>query len=432
MENRISDQDREHFKDWIELDFETMSWEGRYLDDFNKFWELLFKVETEYASQFEKLSLLTKRLSSGPLISWFKWIKDQYICYLFIFKGLNLEELKNLSSLKYSEVSLILRDFFLERHPHLEDEINDCFQVNSITSPNTRIAYNDVKERLVLEDAERGVLGEEVLSNLEITLYPDWRDTFNYLCSEEQVSQISVEDFTKKATFKIQIKFLRELTVLFIIGGIIIAGIKFGNKYYEQYLEKKISLYVPSFFELQKNLTFKPNNPLNKENVELSFKELEKLEKLESKQVFEDAKVQQRFDVESDVVLTSVEALPKDFEVANLEQSNYEETKKGGYRNSRFGRLKAYRIMMTSIDPKKTKEEIIEVLKFFEVQKADNVEPGTKIPGGIYFNLYVARKQLSEFLSRVTTLEEATILESKTNRYPPRGTNKVFIWIKSI
>ena len=32
---------------------------------------------------------------------------------------------------------------------------------------------------------------------------------------------------------------------------------KFGNKYYEDYLAKKISLYVPNFFELEKNLTFK-------------------------------------------------------------------------------------------------------------------------------------------------------------------------------
>ena len=81
---------------------------------------------------------------------------------------------------------------------------------------------------------------------------------------------------------------------------------------------------------------------------------------------------------------------------------------------------------------KKTKKKIKKVLKFFEVKKADNVEPGTKIPGGIYFNLYVARKQLTEFLSRVTKIEESTILESKTNRFPPKGPNKVFIWIKSI
>lgn len=428
----ISQKDNQHFKKWVELDFETISWEGRYLEEFIDFWDLLFKQETSYAEQFEKLQLLRKRLSSGPLISWFKWIDEHFICYLFIFKNLSINDLKFLTKRSYSDVSLILRDFFLERHPHLEDDINNTFQVNSITSPNVNLDFSELKKMIHLDLEEKGVIGEEVLSNLEITLYPDWRETYNFLKSKEKISNISVQDFTKKATFKKQIKFMRELTILFIIGGIIIAGIKFGNKYYEEYLEKKISLFVPSFFDLEKNLSFKSSNPLTKENVELSFKELEKLEKLESKKIFEDAKVQQRFDVESDVVLTSVESLPKDFAVANLEQSNYEETRKGGYRNSRFGRRKAYRIMMTSIDPSETKRKIKKVLNFFEVQKADNVEPGTKIPGGIYFNLYVARKQLTEFLSRVTKIEESTILESKTNRYPPKGTNKVFIWIKSI
>ena len=272
MDNQVLESDIEFFKNWVELDFETMSWEGRYLDEFNLFWKLPFKSGTNYSDQFEKLTLLTKRLKSGPLISWFKWIKEHFICYLFVYKEKNVEDLKLISSLRYADVSLILRDFFLERHPHLEDQINNCFQINSITSPNIKIDYLQVKEKLSLSEEEKGVVGDEVLSNLEITLYPDWTETLNYLNSEDKITELSVEDFTKKASFKKQIKFFQELMILFIIGGFIIAGIKFGNKYYEEYLEKKISLYVPSFFELQKNLTFKPANPLTKENVELSFK----------------------------------------------------------------------------------------------------------------------------------------------------------------
>jgi len=432
MEEILTTEDSQSFKDWVELDFETMSWEGRYLEEFLDFWALLFKVGTDYKSQFEKLDLLTSKLESGPLISWFKWIKKHYLCYLFIFKTKSIKDLKRLTGLSYSEISLVLRDFFLERYPHLEENINNTLQINNIISGNINIQYDDIKAITNRLEFERGTTGDEVLTSLEITLYPDWRATYNFLKKDQNITKTSVKEFTKKATFKKQRKFLGELMILFFIGGLIIAGIKLGNNYYESYLAKKISLYVPNFFELEKNLTFKSNNPLDKEEVELSYKELEKLEKLESKKIFEDARVQQRFDVESDVVLTSVESLPKDFEVANMEQSNYEETRKGGYRNSRYGRRKAYRIMMTSIDPMRTKQEIIKMLDFYDVQKADNVEPGTKIPGGVYFNLYVSIKQLTEFMSRVTKIEESTILESKTNRYPPKGTNKVFIWIKSI
>lgn len=432
MDISLDNQDLETFKDWIELDFETISWEGRYLREFKEFWSLLFYEGTSYTDQFTKLRNISSKLKSGPLISWFSWLHNEFICYLFIFKGYSLKQLKETTNLDYPVLSLVLRDFFLERYPHLEDEINEILQINNIISGNINLNYEDIKSITFSEVTERGISGEEVLNSLEVTLYPDWRSLFNSLKSEKEDKRVSVKDLSKKASFSKQIRFLRELTVLFILGGIIIAGIKFGNKYYEDYLAKKISLYVPNFFELEKNLSFKSNNPLDKKEVELSFKELEKLEQLESKQIFEETKVQQRFDVESDVVLTSVESLPKDFEVANMEQSNYEEKRKGGYRNSRYGRRKAYRIMMTSIDPVKTKKEIINLLNFYDVQKADNVEPGTKIPGGVYFNLYVSVKQLTEFMSRVTKIEESTILESKTNRYPPKGTNKVFIWIKSI
>lgn len=432
MDICLDNQDLETFKDWIELDFETISWEGRYLRDFKEFWTLLFHEGTSYTDQFTKLRNISSKLKSGPLISWFSWLHNEFICYLFIFKGYSLKQLKKTTNLDYPILSLVLRDFFLERYPHLEDEINEILQINNIISGDINLNYEEIKSITFSDVTERGISGEEVLNSLEVTLYPDWRSLFNSLKSEKEDKGVLVKDLSKKASFSKQIKFLRELTVLFILGGIIIAGIKFGNKYYEDYLAKKISLYVPNFFELEKNLTFKSNNPLDKKEVELSFKELEKLEQLESKQIFEETKVQQRFDVESDVVLTSVEALPKDFEVANMEQSNYEEKRKGGYRDSRYGRRKAYRIMMTSIDPVKTKKEIINLLNFYDVQKADNVEPGTKIPGGVYFNLYVSVKQLTEFMSRVTKIEESTILESKTNRFPPKGTNKVFIWIKSI
>jgi hypothetical protein len=73
-----------------------------------------------------------------------------------------------------------------------------------------------------------------------------------------------------------------------------------------------------------------------------------------------------------------------------------------------------------------------EILNQYKVKQVDNVKPGMEIPGGIYFNLYVSRKILKKFLSRVSIVEESTILESKTVFGGPEGTNKVFIWIKQI
>lgn len=88
--------------------------------------------------------------------------------------------------------------------------------------------------------------------------------------------------------------------------------------------------------------------------------------------------------------------------------------------------------MMTSVSPKTTKRELVSLLDKYNVKQVDNVKPGKEIPGGIYFNLYVPRKMIKEFLSHVSSVEESTILESKTVFGGPAGTNKVFIWIKSI
>jgi hypothetical protein len=219
---------------------------------------------------------------------------------------------------------------------------------------------------------------------------------------------------------------------LFLIGGILIFAVKYGNKWYESYLVKKISLFEPNFFWLDKNLSFKTDTILKNDKIDIKSNELERLEEIESKKVFQDTASTSRYGVESDVVLTSVDSLPKNFADISFEQSEYEEIKKGGYRNMRYGRRKAYRIMMTSVSPKEAKRKIISYLDKYKIKQVDNVKPGTEIPGGLYFNLYVPIEYLKEFIEEVSVVEESIILESKTVRGGPPGTSKVFIWVKTI
>ncbi|MCO4753206.1 MAG: hypothetical protein KC478_01930 [Bacteriovoracaceae bacterium] len=428
----LTEEELINFKQWLELNLESISWEGRYIEEFNSFWDELFLVGKEVDFHISRILYAREKATSGPLITWFNWLYEKFLCYLFLYKDVSLRELGKLGGLSERKVSLILRDFFIERYPHLEDSLNDNFQVGTIVSSNLYLKFSDLKKTFGLNSGFRGSLEDEILTSLEITLYPDWQNIFQLLKKMNKEHGVKLDSLVKKATFKRQVKFFQELALLFIIGGLVIFSIKVGNKYYEDYLVKKISLFEPNFFWLDKSLTFKSKDPLAGKEVELSYKELEKLEKLESQKVFEDNLSTKRFDVESDVVLTSVDALPKDFKVAGLEQSDYEEVRKGGYRDSRYGRRKAYRVMMTSVNPKLTKNKLIDVLKYFDVKQVDNVKPGTNIPGGLYFNLYVPRKKLKEFLSRVSSVEESTILESKTVFGGPYGTNKVFIWIKGI
>ena len=433
MENSlINDNEREKFQQWLELNLESISWEGRYLSEFNEFWDNLFLENKDASFHVSRIFWAKSKAVSGPLVTWFNWLAERFLCFVYITKDVDLKTLSGISDVGPQSLSLVLRDFFIERFPHLEEKLNQRFHVGNLVSENLYLRYSELKKEFGFAELPRGALEDDILKSLEITLYEDWKNIASLLKkTNEEKDRSSGSDIRKKA-FRKQARFFRELVALFLVGGLLIFGIKAGNKYYEDYLAKKISLFEPNFFWLDKNLSFETKDPLASKEVELSYRELEDLEKLESKKVFEDNAQTQRFEVESDVALTSVDALPKDFTVADLERSEYEEIRKGGYRNSRYGRRLAYRVMMTSVQPDETKKKLLNILRYFDVKQADNVKPGTQIPGGLYFNLYVPRKELKEFLSRVSEIEESTILESKTVFGAPYGTNKVFIWIKNL
>lgn len=428
----LSDQDQIRFRNWLELNIESITWEGRYTTEFDKFWNLLFPYDVSISEQFDKLRYSKALIKAGPLIAWFQWLIEKMTCYIFLYTNLSIREIALYSSQSESEIGLVLRDFFVQRFPHMEENFNEQFHMGTITSDQLDLTFAKLQKELDLPELLRGSLEDDIMTSLELTLYNDWNNLYSNIAKQDEKKQLDINKIKTKATFDKQIKFLWELGVLFMLGGLIILGLKFGNKWYEDYLIDKITIFEPNFFWLDKSLSFKKITPVPLQDIELNYKELESLEALENKNVFEKENTNSRFEVESDVILTSVDALPRDFTTAELEQSEYEELRKGGYRNSRYGRQKAYRVMVTTAEAKSVVGKLSKMLKNYGVEQADNVRPGTQIPGGYYFNLYVPRKLLKDFLSNVSAVEEAQILESKTRFGGPVGMNKVFIWIKTI
>ena len=428
---QLNNESLEQFKHWIGLNLNSISWEGRNLEAFSQFWVELFQPGVDIDEQFFKFKSLKKLMNQGPIITWFDWLEEKFITYLYVYEDKNILELSNYSLHNPSRISLVLRDFFADRIPHLEAEINCDFQLSNNISPALRLRFSDIKEKYNYDDNIKGSGEEEVMTALEVTLYDDWKKIYSEICLKPK-NKIKKRALKDKNSISRNLKFIKELIILFILGGMFIFLVKVGNKAYENYLVEKISLFSPSFFWLDKNISFK-SNVVDVEDIEISQNQLAELEKLEAKQVFADTTTTSRFEVESDVVLTSVDTLPKDFAVAGFEQSDYEEKRKGGYRNNRYGRRKAYRVMMSSVKPEVIKILVGQMLDEYGIKQVDNVKPGTEIPGGIYFNLFVPRNELKRFLKQVSSFEdESTILESKTVFGGPKGMDKVFVWIKSI
>ena len=425
-------QSVQSFQNWLNLDIESISWEGRYRAEFLDFWALLFSEETSLYEQIEKINHCLKFASSGPLISWFEWLKRRYMAYTFIFYGHTVKQMANESSVNVSYAASTLRDYFIEQYPHLDEIVNDCFSTTNLVGQHHDLSFSKFSQLIKSGDPISECIEDEVLSKLEVTLFDDWKKLYSELKEQagENEKVKSPRISTKK--FRLNKSFLFETALLFLLGGLFMYGVKYFNSHYEKYLLEQISLFEPGFLGVETNLAFKEIAPEVKAEINLSYKELEELEKLESTTLFNTDTETARYEDESDVVVTSVDSLPKDFSLASLEQSEYEETRKGGYRNTRYGRARAYRVMLSSADTLSTKNKIMKALDPYNLQRADNVAPGTQIPGGLYFNLYVPRDVLKEVLTKVSVIGDATILESKTNYGAPRGTSKVFIWVKSI
>lgn len=431
----LSKSDFEKFKNWLDLDINSIAWEGRYADSFGVFWDSFFKDQINALELSERFDYAKKIAKSGPLISWLNWLFEKFIAFIFINQGLSVREISLTYDLSEKYVSTVLRDHLIKVYPTFEDLINEKFQISNVSSKNLFIKFNELVGILGEEAKIKGTFEDDILAHMEVTLYPDWSNLVKELRKDLSTIKIDFENFKKKTAYRKQLKFFQEVIILLIILSVVVLVLKNTNKWYEDYLINKITLFEPNFFWLDKSLSYQEQGLLAKQQIDLSNKELEELERLEAQTVFEDSKNESRYDPESDVVvLDSVEDVPKSFGEAETEKSDYEETKKGGYRDNSYSvnNKKAYRILMASVEPAGVRDNILPLMKKYGIAQVDNVKPGMQIPGGLYFNLQVPSKNLKDFMSKVSSISEATIFESRSEGGDLAGKNRVFIWIKSI
>jgi hypothetical protein len=431
----LTKTDFEHFKKWLDLDINSIAWEGRYAESFSGFWESFFKDQIEHLELSERFDYAKKIAKSGPLISWLNWLFEKFIAFSFIHQGRSVREISFLFDLPEKYISTVLRDHMIKVYPAYEDLINDNFQISNVSSKNLFLKFEEISPILGLEAKEKGTFEDDILAHMEVTLYPDWPSLVKELRKDILSLKADFENLKKKTAFRKQLRFFQEVIILLLILSIVVFALKNTNKWYEDYLVNKITLFEPNFFWLDKSLSYQEQDLIAKQQIDLSNKELEDLERIEAQSVFLDEKSNSRFDPESDVVvLDSVEDVPKSFVEAETEQSDYEENNKGGYRDTNYAssNKKAYRILMASVDPSAIRTKILPLMKSHGIAQVDNVKPGMQIPGGLYFNLHVPSKNLKDFMTKVSTLSEATIFESRSQGGDQAGKNRVFIWIKSI
>jgi len=427
----LEESDFKQFRSWIDLNLEALTWQGRNEEQFEEFWSLFFINGLSLEQMMSRFHYAYVKGEIGPLISWFNWLKEKFLSFVFISKDISLYELAKVSNYPVSEVATILRNFFIEVFPHKDEYFNTRFQVGNISSENLYISYDEVKKDLDIKMDIKSSNPDDVMPSMEVTLYKEWDIFLSKMKKDLYNPTLNLKKIRSNASLKKQLFFVGEIFALLLLGILFIYGVKVGNEWYEKYLTSKIRIYEPQFLWLDKSLKFKPKAAgMAAEDLKLKVKNLEEIATADEEEVFYDE--EERYDPESEVILTSWDALPRDFDVADLEQSEFEEQKKGGYRDTRYGNKKVYRVMMKSDQPNLSKDKLNILLDRYRVTQVDQVKPGTAVPGGSYYNLHVPLKYLKEFLAQVMEVDDAILFESRTRTRNPPGKTKVFVWIKEI
>ncbi|MBT3585125.1 MAG: hypothetical protein HN509_09465 [Halobacteriovoraceae bacterium] len=423
-------KDFDQFREWINLNLEALTWQGRYAQEFEEFWEIFFVDGLSLIQVMERFRYATNESKIGPLISWFNWLFERFLSFVFINQDISIYQLSLQTDLPVAKVASILRNFFLNYYPYLDDYLSETFQISNVASANLYLTFNQMAAEGKITSALTELERDDVMPSMEITLYEEWRAFLQKMKREIYHPQFDFKKIKASASFNKQWRLLREISLMILLGFILMLGIKKWNEYREKKMVEKISIYEPQFKWLDKNLSFKPFTGGKKITpVEFDFEDIEDAEN----QKIVDVVNTNRYETESEVVLTSWDSLPRDFGTADLEQSDYEELKKRGYRESRYGNTKVYRVMMKSVDTNTSRQKLNDLIGTYSVTQVDNVKPGKAVPGGFYYNLYVPRTHLKEFLAQVVDVDDSILYESRTRTTRnPAGKNKVFIWVKSI
>lgn len=415
---------------------DAVTWEGKFTQEFEDFWDGFFCADIQFKELKTRFEYAVKTIKTGTLNSWIIWINEKFYCYLFVKKELTLHELSKLTGLSYSNVGVLLRNFFVERYPKHTPYFNEVFQLSDATSPYLHLTFSKIKKDLSLGlfakkfDLEKvGCEDQDLMTSTEVTLYPEWKVFLQHLERDGKIRNIDYSKIQKRKNNKEIIRFCKEVFVLCSAALILVYGLKFANSYYEKYLTEKIGIYEPEFLWLDKNLTYKQESTDTKK-IEADLKALEELAQASANTQME-FKPEERFDTESEVVLTSVDKININDEIRPQDPTIYEESGEG-YRDTSRGEAKVYRVLMKSVAPLEIREKINSIITEYGVTQVDKVKPGTIIPGGIYYNLYVPRGKLQDFLKVSSLITETTLYESRIRQPGPPGKVKVFIWIKGI
>ena len=428
----FTQNDYVEFRNWLNLNLDGLTWQGRFKKEFEAFWELFFEGNLTIKQLIVRFDYAYSQVKIGSLSSWFLWLRNKFLSYVFIFKNMTIGEIARESELSPSLVATILRNFLLDEFPHLDQYLSEVFQVGNVLSVNLKTSFEKIKKDINLEAPQIGSREDEIMPSMEVTLFDEWGSFLKRMNSDFGANEFNLNKIKERSSFLKQVRVVQDVGILLLLFTITIYGVRQGNIWYEKYISNKVSIYEPQFTWLNKSGVFKglEKNPVKE--FKLDFDGIKDITKSEGVNEFFDP---EQYEEESEVTLSSFENIPRDLNKADKTASQYEGDAENanGYRETSGGTTKVYRLMMTSSNTYGSRDQINELVKRYEGTPVGESRPGNDVPGGVYYNIYVPKNNFKDFMSEVMKVNQGKLFESNTSNVKNvPGKTRVFIMVKSI
>lgn len=428
----FTQKDYLEFRSWLNLNLDGLTWQGRFKKEFESFWETFFESDLTMRKLIVRFDYAYSQAKIGSLSSWFLWLRDKFLSYIFLFKNKTIGEIADETRLNPSMLATILRNYLLDEFPHLDHYFSEVFQVGNVLSPNLHTSFSKIKKDINIATPAVGSREDEIMPSMEVTLFDEWGLFIKKMRSDFAASSFDLSKIKERAGFLKQVRVFQDVSILLLLFTITIFGVRQGNIWYERYLANKVSIYEPQFTWLNKSGVFKGTEKKAVPEFKLKFDDIKDISKSsEINEFFDPAE----YEEETEVTLTSFENIPRDLNKADKEPSQYEGDAENpnGYRETTGGTTKIYRLMMTSTNPYLTRDQINELMTKYQVEPVGDSKAGNDVPGGVYYNIYIPRNNFKDFMSETMKINQGKLFESNTSNVKNvPGKTRVFIMVKSI
>jgi hypothetical protein len=416
----------------LNLNLDGLTWQGRFKKEFEAFWDVFFEEDLTINKLIVRFDYAYSEVRIGSLSSWFLWLRDKFLSFIFIYKNKTVGEIAQESGLNPSLVATILRNYLLDEYPHLDQYLSDVFQVGNVLSPNLHTSFEKIKSEINITAPAVGSREEEIMPSMEVTLFDEWGIFLKRMKADFSTSGFDMAKIKERSSFLKQVRIIQDISILLLLFTLTIYGVRQGNIWYEKYLANKVSIYEPQFTWLNKSGVFKGLEKKPVKEYKLDFDGIKDISKGDVINEFFDP---EKYEEESEVTLTSFENIPRDLAKADKEASQYEGDAENpnGYRETTGGTTKIYRLMMTSSNTYASRDQINELVKKYEGSPVGDSHLGNDVPGGVYYNIYVPRNNFKDFMSEALKMDQGKLFESNTSNVKNvPGKTRVFIMVKSI